>query len=55
MEQDQDYEKLPGYYRAWDLAQIVLAGRRYRIEDIGVMADGGVLFAVYVCVIQALT
>lgn len=55
MEQDQDYEKLPGYYRVWDLAQIVLAGRRYRIEDVGVMADGGVLFAVYVCVVQALT
>ncbi|MEI2707337.1 MAG: hypothetical protein V9E89_19335 [Ilumatobacteraceae bacterium] len=49
MEDDQEeYEKLPGYFRAWDLAQVVLAGNRYRIEDIGVLADGGALFAVYV-------
>ena len=54
MDEDQDYEKLPGYYRAWDLAQIVLAGRKYRIEDVGVMADGGALFAVYVAVLQVL-
>lgn len=50
-EQD-DYEKLPGYFRAWDLAQVILAGRRYRIEDVGVMTDGGALFAVYVAVMQ---
>lgn len=49
-----DYEKLPGYYRPWDLAQVILAGRRYRIEDIGVMADGGALFAVYVAIVQLL-
>ena len=45
---DDDYEKLPGYFRAWDLAQVIMAGRRYRIEDIGILADGGALFAVYV-------
>lgn len=55
MVQEQDFEKLPGYYRVWDLAQVVLAGRTYRIEDIGVMADGGALFAVYVAVMQAVT
>ena len=49
-----DYEKLPVYFRAWDLAQVVLAGRTYRIEDIGVMADGGALFAVYVAIVQVL-
>lgn len=46
----EEYEKLPGYYRAWDLAQVILAGRRYRIEDIGMMADGGALFAIFVAV-----
>ncbi len=51
----EDYERLPGYYRPWDLAQVILAGRTYRIEDVGMMADGGALFAVYVCVLQALT
>jgi hypothetical protein len=54
MDDDPDvYEKLPGYYRAWDLAQVILAGRRYRIEDIGILADGGALFAVFVCLAQA--
>ena len=42
-----DYEKLPGYFRVWDLAQVILAGRRYRVEDIGMLADGGALFAVF--------
>ena len=55
MAQEQDFEKLPGYYRVWDLAQIVMAGRSYRLEDVGVMADGGALFAVYVAVMQAVT
>lgn len=42
MDCDQDdYEKLPGYYRAWDLTQVILAGRRYRVEDVGVFSDGG--------------
>lgn len=54
MDQDEDYEKLPGYFRPWDLAQVILAGRRYRIEDVGVMSDGGALFAVYVALAQGL-
>ena len=55
MDEETDYQKLPGYFRAWDLAQVVLAGRKYRIEDVGVMSDGGVLFAVYVAVMQGVT
>ena len=55
MDVEQDFLKLPGFYRAWDLAQIILAGRKYRIEDVGVMADGGALSAVYVAPGQALT
>lgn len=55
MDQDEDYEKLPGYFRPWDLAQVILAGRRYRIEDVGVMSDGGALFAVYVALAGALS
>ena len=37
----EDYARLPGLYRPWDFAQVILAGRKYRIEDVGVMADGG--------------
>ena len=51
----EDYARLPGLYRPWDFAQVILAGRKYRIEDVGVMADGGALFAVYVALGQALT
>jgi hypothetical protein len=52
MDADQDdYEKLPGYYRPWDLAQVILAGRRYHIEDVGILSDGGALFAIYVAVV----
>jgi hypothetical protein len=50
-----DYEKLPGYFRVWDLAQVILAGRRYRVEDIGMLADGGALFAVYVAVLPGVS
>jgi hypothetical protein len=53
MEKDEpDYEKLPGFYQAWDLAQVILAGRRYRIEDVGIASDGGALFAIHVAVMQ---
>jgi hypothetical protein len=51
----EDYEKLPGYYRPWDLAQVILASRRYRIEDVGILADGGALFAVYVALASAVS
>ena len=55
MDEETDYQKLPGYYRVWDLAQVVMAGRNYRIQDVGVMADGGALFAVYVALMQAVS
>jgi hypothetical protein len=54
MNDEPEFEKLPGYFRPWDLAQVVLAGRTYRLEDVGVMADGGALFAVYVALQQVL-
>jgi hypothetical protein len=54
MANEQDFEKLPGLYQVWDLALIVMAGRTYKIEDVGVLADGGALFAVYVALNQIL-
>lgn len=55
MDSDEEhYEKLPGYYRPWDLAQVILAGRRYRIEDVGLLSDGGALFAIYVSIVPGL-
>lgn len=46
----EDYARLPGFYRPWDLAQVILAGRKYRIEDVGVLSDGGALFVVWASV-----
>ena len=54
MDEERNFERLPGLYRAWDLAQVVMAGRTYRIEDVGVLSDGGALFAVYVALQQVL-
>lgn len=52
MDRDQDdYNKLPGCYPAWDLAREIVAGRRYRIVDVRFVSDGGALFAIYVAVV----
>jgi hypothetical protein len=42
-----DLRRLPGLFRRWELAQIIEAGRDYRVEDAGEAADGTVLYAVY--------
>ena len=39
--------RLPGLYRAWELAQIVQANCDYRVESAGETADGTQLFAIY--------
>ena len=39
--------RLPGLFRRWELAQIIQAGRDYRIEDAGDAGDGTALYAVY--------
>lgn len=47
---NEDDQELPEHSRVWDFAQVVMAGRRYRIEDIGFLSDGGALFAAFVAV-----
>ena len=42
-----ELRRLPGLFRRWELAQIIEAGRDYRIEDAGEAGDGTVLYAVY--------
>jgi hypothetical protein len=42
-----DLLRLPGLYRAWELAQIVQADCDYRVESAGETADGTQLFAIY--------
>lgn len=44
---DDDLERLPGLFNAWDLGLLVEAGRAYVIEDGGRTDDGLPLFMVY--------
>ncbi|WP_425102488.1 hypothetical protein [Tropicibacter sp. S64] len=44
---DEEYERLPGLYGAWDFAMLLEDGRSYRIEDGGRTADGQALFMVF--------
>ena len=45
----EDFRRLPGLYRRWELAEICEANRNYRVEDAGTDADGTPLLAIYVC------
>lgn len=49
MEQDDDAEfyRLPGLYRAWDIPCILQASRSYRIDASEIACDGTPLFAVF--------
>ncbi|HET6377637.1 MAG TPA: hypothetical protein VFG05_04940 [Methylocella sp.] len=43
----QEFRRMPGLFRRWELPQVVEAGEDYRIEDAGETGDGEVLFAVW--------
>lgn len=43
-----EYQNLRGNHRFWDLAQMLIAGRRYRVADICVLTDGGAIVAIFV-------
>lgn len=40
--------RLPGYYRRWELVELLLPDRYYYLEAAGRHADGEELFAVYI-------
>lgn len=44
---DEDFERVPGLYRVWDLARVIVPGAVYRVEDAGLTQDGSALFAIY--------
>ncbi len=44
---EQDFTRLPGLYRSWDLGILIEEGRIYRVEDSGRTEDGQALFAVF--------
>jgi hypothetical protein len=43
---DDEYVRLPGLFRRWELEQIVDPGADYHLEEAG-SSDGTPLFAVY--------
>lgn len=44
----EDFKRLPGLYRRWELNDICKANCNYHIEDAGTHADGTPLLAIYV-------
>lgn len=44
----ENYRRLPGLYRRWELTEVCEPNRNYQIEDAGTHADGTPLLAIYV-------
>lgn len=44
---DEDFIRLPGLFRRWELNDVVELGADFHIEDAGEAADGTQLIAVY--------
>lgn len=44
---DDDYERLPGLYAAWDFVLMLETGRSYLIEDGGRTEDGQPLYMLF--------
>ena len=45
----EDFRRLPGLYRRWELIEILRPGVHYHLEHAGSMQDGTPLIAVFVC------
>jgi hypothetical protein len=43
----EDFARVPGLLRRWEIAQVVTTGAEYRIEEAGELADKTQVFAVY--------
>ncbi len=44
---DDDFVRLPGLFRRWEIEQVVDAGADFHLEEAGEASDGTPLFAVY--------
>ena len=54
MTSTEEMERLPGYYRPWDFARVIVPGAIYRIEEAGLTQDGATLFAIYQVIVSAM-
>jgi hypothetical protein len=55
MTQDDEYRRLPGLFRAWDLQAVLTDGTDYQMDRVGTTDDGTPLYAVYARPIQGVT
>jgi hypothetical protein len=46
-EQPEDFLRLPGLFRRWEIEQVLDAGFEFHIEEAGTASDHTQLFAVY--------
>jgi len=46
-EQPDEFLRLPGLYRRWEIEHVLDAGHDFHIEEAGTASDGTQLFAVY--------
>lgn len=44
---DDEFLRLPGLFRRWELKDVIAAGPDFHFEEAGKLADGSQLFAVY--------
>jgi hypothetical protein len=44
---DEDFVRLPGLFRRWELNDVIELGADFHLEDAGESADGTQLIAVY--------
>jgi hypothetical protein len=46
-DRDEEFLRLPGLFRRWELQDVVQAGPDFHFEEAGATEDGTPLFAVY--------
>jgi len=46
-EQPDEFLRLPGLFRCWEIERVLDAGHDFHIEEAGTASDGTQLFAVY--------
>lgn len=44
---DEEFLRLPGLFRRWELEQVLQPGTDFHLEEAGTTSDGTTLFAVY--------
>lgn len=46
-DEPNEFERLPGLFRSWELNAVLSPGHEYRIEQVDAVQDGATLLAIY--------